>query len=138
MLIIPYLYNHVQMNQILIHRFHVLTIGGSILWEEPSSMDVEQEILHTNGIYLQHPPQYLNDHVVLCHVDPEKTTLDDFYKWEEIDPMDRETFCWRTFYTMESNDRGWLTMPCKEKVGPYTCNDLCNMILSHEHVKKVI
>jgi hypothetical protein len=140
MFIIPYLYDRVQKNQMTIHRIQLLTIGGSMVWEEAVLSSIEEPILHPNGIYLTSKPVQIN-HLLLCEVDPQKTDLHDFYTWDEIDEPNQEIFCWRTFYLMESNQKGWLSMPSKETVGPYPCKDLCEMIL-HRHcgpnVKEVI
>ena len=48
----------------------------------------------------------------LCIIDTNKTTMSDFYKWNEINiknTKDNNIFCWRTFYLFgnETNET-WL------------------------------
>lgn len=128
------------MNQMTIHRIKILTIGGSMAWEEDTISLIEESVLHPNGIYLTSEPTQIH-HLLFCEVDPQKTDLHDFYTWDEINQLDQETFCWRTFYMMESNQKRWLSMPSKEKLGPYPCKELCERILRRhcdQDVKEVI
>jgi hypothetical protein len=114
-----------------ITMFQIVTIGGTILWKEDSELELESDVLHPNGIYLQGPPIQRGD-FYLCPVDPYKTNLSDFYQWTEISPDDTETFCWRTFYiTGESkNYRSWLPIPSKETLGTHSVQEIIDMIHS--------
>lgn len=118
----------------LIHRYKVLTISGSQLWTEDEHLDIVQDILEPNGIVLKSSPRIIGGNVALCEVDTENTLLDDFYEWNEVRLADNETFCWRTLYSIESTqgEHSWLSMPCQETIGPYTCKELCDLILYHQ------
>lgn len=109
--------------------FQLLTIGGTLPWKEDDTLQLEDDILHPNGIYLQSSPIKRNN-VYLCPVDSVKTNLNDFYQWKEIEHGDNETFCWRTIYlTGELNSyRGWLPIPAKEMLGSHTIQELVDMI----------
>ena len=118
----------------LIHRYKVLTIGGSHLWMEDDTLDIVTDILEPNGIVLKSPPRIVGGNVALCEVDTENTQMDDFYDWNEVSLDDKNTFCWRTVYTIGPNDNehDWLSIPCQETIGPYTCKELCDLILYHQ------
>lgn len=76
----------------------ILTIGGTTLWEEDDHLDVTSDLLEPNGLYLQ-SPVYMKNKIMFCPIDKNKTSMNDFYRWEETLPADnRDTFCWRTFY----------------------------------------
>jgi hypothetical protein len=137
MIIIPFIHRVKQIAQMQISVFQLLTVGGTMPWKEDDHLDIEQDILEPNGIYLKGKPIRLN-HTYLCPVDTDKTNLTDFYQWNEISSDDHDTFCWRTFYIAgESSDyRGWLPIPSKEGFGPHRYTELFDKI--HEHSKQVI
>jgi len=118
MVILPYLHKITVVNNITVHSFTILTIGGTELWEEEYSKEIleENEIIVTSIVH--------KADICLCKVDSEKTKMDDFYKWEEITTSD--TFCWRTFYTF-GNEQNWLPHP-NEYIGIYSYQDLCSII----------
>ena len=112
-----------------ITMFQLLTIGGTLPRKEDSSLRLEEDILHPNGIYLQGQPIQRND-MYLCPIDPIKTNLSDFYQWNELSQNDTETFCWRTIYvTGEPNNyRGWLPIPKTETLGQYSLQEIFDII----------
>ena len=114
-----------------ITMIQVFTVGGTMSWKEDSSLDLESDALHPNGIYLQGPPIQRGE-IYLCPVDTEKTNLSDFYQWTEISPDDTDMFCWRTFYITgeSSNYRSWLPIPAKETIGSHSVQEICDMIHS--------
>lgn len=115
----------------IITVFQILTVGGKELWVEDDSLDIENDILVPNGIYLCSPPTPLQQQgIFLCNVDTVKTNIADFYKWEEIQPNDSETFCWRTCYSFgeKNNYCNWLPIPINEYIGKYTHKELLHMI----------
>lgn len=76
----------------------MLTIGGTTMWEEDDHLDVNRDLLEPNGLYLQ-SPVYMKNKIMFCPIDKNKTSMNDFYRWEETLPADNhDTFCWRTFY----------------------------------------
>lgn len=130
MFIIPYIHNHKKLSNTIVNIFTILTIGGKYVWEEDNSLDIEGEILHPNGIYLKNKPTKYNN-IILCNVDTTKTDINDFYKWNEIDKDDNNTFCWKTIYTFNGNNediKWWLPIPKEEKLGQYTYNELCKLM----------
>jgi len=129
MIIVPFIHKVKQIATMQITIFQLLTIGGTLAWREDDSLDLEEDILHPNGIYLQGPPIKKNN-IYLCPVDPEKTNLNDFYQWKELEKSDTESFCWRTIYlTGEPKSyRGWLPIPSKETLGQHTIQEVLDMI----------
>ena len=109
--------------------FQLLTIGGTALWSESDDLRIIEDILEPNGIILKEAP-FLYNGIQFCPVDTEKTTMNDFYKWEEISKEDQETFCWRTFYVLgqEGHYRSWLPIPKQEKLGPYSFCELFDQL----------
>jgi hypothetical protein len=130
MFIIPFTHKIVSLNQIQVHVFTILTIAGKYLWKENNSLHIINDILTPNDIYLLNKPIKHKD-LYLCEVDSKKTELDNFYKWDEIDSKEEETFCWRTFYTFgqQQNDMSWLPIPSNENLEPYSCKDLFHILL---------
>jgi len=118
--------------------FQLLTIGGTTLWKEDDSLDLEADILSPNGIYL-HGPVIRQKELYLCPVDVKKTQLTDFYQWTELSSDDTETFCWRTVYvTGESKQyRGWLPIPTTERLDSYSLQDILDTIHGAVHLNRV-
>ena len=129
MIIIPFIHKVKHVPPMQITMFQLLTIGGTMPWKEDSSLRLEEDILHPNGIYLQGPPIQRNE-MYLCPIDPIKTNLTDFYQWNEIQKGDTETFCWRTVYvTGEANNyRGWLPIPKTETLGAHSFQEIFDII----------
>lgn len=103
-----------------IHIMNLLTIGGGELWEEDDQLRVVEDILEPNGLYGSGQPVRIltSSHpdtvIYACPIDPQRTAIDDFYRWKEISKEDRETFCWRTFYRC-----GTPFFPKDERLGPF-------------------
>ena len=112
-----------------ITMFQILTIGGTIAWNESSSLHLEHDILEPNGIYIKGSPIKKKD-AYFCCVDTDQTIMGDFYKWEELPKEDKETFCWRTFYIIgdAASYRSWLPIPDQEQIRPYSCRELFDSI----------
>ena len=130
MFIIPFIHKTKQINSMTIHCIQVLTIGGTTLWKENALFQLEADILHPNGIYLNRTPFQWKD-AYFCSVDTNKTVMDDFYEWSEI-PKQSDMFCWRTFYTFgdKSACDSWLPIP--SQLEPYSCHDLFTYICDQE------
>ena len=63
-------------------------------------------------------------------MDLTKTNVSEFYKWEEIDVNDKETFCWKTYYILTGKDNiSWLDIPEDNKIGKYKLTDLVKTIV---------
>ena len=129
MIIIPFIHKVKYVPPMQITMFQLLTIGGTLSWKEDSSLRLEEDILHPNGIYLQGQPIQRDD-MYLCPVDPIKTNISDFYQWNELSKNDTETFCWRTIYvTGEPNNyRGWLPIPKTETLGQHSLQEIFDII----------
>jgi hypothetical protein len=98
MFIIPFIHNQKTIKDMQVSIIQMLTIGGTTMWEEDDQLDVNRDLLEPNGLYLQ-SPVYIHNKIVFCPIDPTKTAMNDFYRWEETLPADNhDTFCWRTFY----------------------------------------
>jgi len=136
MIIIPFTHITKTLSNMTIHVFRILTIGGTTLWKEADSLDLHQDILHPNGIYLDSVPILWNN-AYLCKVDINKTDINDFYQWTEI-PKNSDLFCWKTYYTFgnKNNHCGWMEIPKQERLEPYSCHDILEGIYNYE--KKVV
>ena len=134
MFIIPFIHRTKQLSNMTIHIFQILTIGGTTMWKENPTASLENDILHPNGIYLDQPVIKTKD-IMLCSVDSKKTDMNDFYQWNEL-PKESDTFCWRTFYTFgdktptDKNYHNWLPVPSQERMEPYLCEDVFDMIMN--------
>jgi hypothetical protein len=130
MFIVPFTHDIVDQNTIKINIVRILTIGGSALWEENNSLHLDNDILNPNDIYRRNKPLKFNKNTYLCEVDCEKTNISDFYKWEEIELNDSETFCWRTYiYLTGSDNMTWLDIPETEKINNYLVRDIVRAII---------
>jgi hypothetical protein len=133
MFIIPYIYKIKTQNNIKSHIIQILTIGGNELWEEASSLDIQTDILIPNSLYSTSTPftQLKGQNIYMCEIDTDKTTLSDFYNWNEINISDSDTFCWRTFmYITDLNNNIWLPIPKSEKLSNFRIKDLIDAVLS--------
>ena len=128
MILLPYIHRIKIVNQIPVHSYTILTIGGKQLWaEDVETEDVEDaeaitQILINNDVYADSIKQH--DDIYLCSINTEKTNIADFYTWNEI--IDSDTFCWRTLYTFGEH-QNWLPHPTG-KIGMLTYQTICNMI----------
>jgi hypothetical protein len=128
MFIIPFIKYVKSINNINVHVFSLLTIGGRELWEEDDSLDIYTDILLPNDIYLEESPVKHNN-IYYCKVDVNKTKIDDFYKWDEIELTDENTFCWKKYYTFgKEKYNDWLYIPNNEKLGKFNCESLFTFI----------
>ena len=110
MFIIPYTLKTTMIQQMKVTVIQILTVGGIHLWKEDNVRLLEKNILHPNGIYVTTKPTKKRD-IYFCPVDTEKTAMNDFYQWDELESTDDTTFCWRTFYLMGEKDKSWLSVP---------------------------
>ena len=126
MILLPYLHTITSVNQIPVHSYMILTIGGKQLWkedlEEDLVEDLVEQILVNNDLYVDSIKQY--DDVCLCRINTEKTKMADFYKWSEI--TDPDIFCWRTLYTF-GEQQNWLPHPFI-KIGTLSYQTICTLI----------
>jgi len=130
MLILPFIHNKVNQNNIEIHSIKVLTVGGREIWEENNKLNLDKDILNSNDIYRIGLPIKFDKQLQLCEVDITKTNINDFYKWDEIDYEDREMFCWRTYiYLNGDGNTNWLEIPVSEMLGKYYIKDLVDKIM---------
>jgi len=125
MFIIPFTHKIVTLPHINVNVCSILTIGGTTLWKEDDTLNIVEDILLPNGISLHGKPMKIKD-VYVCHVDEERTQMNDFYKWSDI--SDNDTFCWKTFYTFGVEQHSWLPIPEEERLEPYPYQDIVNMI----------
>ena len=130
MLILPFIHNVIDQNSIQIHTIKVLTIGGHKIWEEDNSLNLDKDILNPNDIYRKGTTIKFDKQLQICEVNSEKTKISDFYKWDEINIEDTETFCWRTYvYLTGNSSANWLDIPVSEILGKYSVRDLVAKII---------
>ena len=129
MILLPYVHTIKYVNQIPVHSYMILTIGGKQLWIEDLNRSIEdlvedqvEQILINNDLYVDSIKQ--NGDVCLCRINTEKTKMADFYKWSEI--TDPDTFCWRTLYTF-GEQQNWLPHPTN-KIGTLSYQTICTLI----------
>jgi len=130
MLILPFTHKIIDNNNLKVNIIKFLTIGGQSIWEEKCKLHLDKDILNPNDIYRKSSPIKFDKQLQVCEVDIEKTTISDFYKWEEISLNDIDTFCWKTYYYFTGSDNiCWLDIPESEKIGKYKVKDLINTIV---------
>jgi hypothetical protein len=130
MFIVPFTHTIINNNNFEVNIIKLLTIGGQHIWEEKSSLHIDNDILNPNDIYRKSPVIKYDNKLQLCEVDIKRTNITDFYKWEEIKLEDSETFCWKTFYYFSANNKiSWLDIPNNERIGNYNVNDIIKAII---------
>ena len=133
MILLPYVHTITYVNQIPVHSYMILTIGGKQLWIEDLNRSIEdlkedlkenpvEQILVHNDLYVDSITHHGD--VCLCRINTEKTKMADFYKWSEI--TDPDTFCWRTLYTF-GEQQNWLPHPTN-KIGTLSYQTICTLI----------
>lgn len=129
MFIVPFTHTIVNNNDFNVNVIKILTIGGKDLWQENASLRIDDDILNPNDIYRTNDIINYDNNLQLCEVDCDKTNMSDFYKWEEVNLGDRDTFCWKTYYYFAgTNKSSWLDVP-NEKIGKYSIRDIINAIV---------
>ncbi len=129
MFILPFIHEVVNQGPLQVHSIKVLTVGGRELWEEKDGLKINKDVLNPNDIYARGKPIKMDKSMRLCAVDTTKTSVTDFYTWNELALEDRETFCWRTFTYLATDKECWLTIPDTEKLGKYAVRDIVENIL---------
>jgi hypothetical protein len=130
MLILPFIHNIINNSTFKVNTIKFLTIGGKFIWEEKNNLDINLDILNPNDIYTKIQPINFDKKLQLCEVDTQKTIISEFYRWEEINIEDTDTFCWRTYYYLtNADDICWLNIPENEKLGSYKVKDLIQSIV---------
>lgn len=93
-----------------------LTHAGKGIWktEEPGvvSLEVlERDYCEPNGLVLSHAFLDAETTTAYLQVDPAKTSLSDFYTWEEALAKPTKPECWRTFYFFEDKEEAFWWSP---------------------------
>lgn len=120
-------------NNMYVNVIKILTIGGRYLWEEEDSLDIYQDVLEPNGIFIKSNTynHSLLPNYYLCEVDTDKTVLTDFYKCEELPVTDEETFCWKTYTQLtDINKNIWLPVPDTVTLSNYKVSSIIGAILN--------
>jgi len=132
MFIVPFICKVSKQHNMTIYSIHILTIGGTQLWEEEDHLRTQEDVLEPNDIYSKANIRTV-DTLRLCEVDTDRTHIADFYKWSELPAHDRETFCWRDFYYIAGHKQdtqdSWLDIPSKERLGSISVAKLVRAIL---------
>ena len=82
MILLPYVHTITTVNQIPVHSYTILTIGGKALWIEDLKEELDASIEQTliNNELFTDLIEY-RDNVCLCRIYTEKTQMTEFYKW---------------------------------------------------------
>lgn len=136
MFIIPFTHVIKKENNIIIHVIKLLCIGGRDLWEEFDTNNIAKDILEPNSLFCTTTP-FINlkgQDIFICEIDGTKTTMSDFYNWEEISLDDNETFCWKKIiHITDTNQNTWLPIPDSEKMSNFKVKDIIQAILSNSN-----
>jgi len=87
-----------------LHAIHFLLMGGNYSIEETYSgsnpVEWYTDILEQQGIFVVQGKQqkFKGETIIWLEVDLERTPIEEFTAWSELDPSDMETLAWRTFY----------------------------------------
>ncbi len=129
MFILPFIHEVVNQGSLQVHSIKMLTVGGHELWEEKDGLIINKDILNPNDIYARGKPIKMDKLMHLCAVDTTKTSVTDFYTWNELSLEDSETFCWRTFTYLAADKECWLAIPDTERLGKYSVRTIVENIL---------
>jgi hypothetical protein len=130
MFILPFIHKVTSQPSFDINIIKFFTVGGDSIWEEKKGLRIDKDILNPNDIYRKGKPIKIDENLKLYEVDLTKTNVSEFYKWEEIDVNDKETFCWKTYYILTGKDNiSWLDIPEDNKIGKYKLKDLVKAIV---------
>ena len=130
MFILPFIHKVTSQPSFDINIIKFFTVGGDSIWEEEKGLRIDKDILNPNDIYRKGRPIKIDENLKLYEVDLTKTNVSEFYKWEEIDVNDKETFCWKTYYILTGKDNiSWLDIPEDNKIGKYKLTDLVKTIV---------
>lgn len=130
MFILPFIHKKINQSSFDINIIKFLTIAGKNIWEEEKIARIDKDILNPNDIYRKGKSIKLDNLIRLYEVDTCKTNISEFYTWNEIDQNNNETFCWRTYYIINSDKNiSWLDIPDDEKLGNYKLKDLIKAII---------
>ena len=137
MFIIPFTHtSKTSTDKITTHTINILTQGGISVWQENDEIDVNNDALISNDLYAE-SIKYINTphKICLCKIDTQKTHIGDFYKWDELESTDKESFCWRFFVIIrDNNGTDWLPVPEMEMLGDLNLKTLLNDILKDVRV----
>jgi hypothetical protein len=129
MFILPFIHKITVQAPLTVHTIKFLTVGGKDIWEEDNGLKIVKDILTPNDIYTKSKPVKFDKALRLCAVDTDRTQIADFYKWNELAATDTDTFCWRTFVYVASDNDSWLTIPATEKLNKYAVRDIVRAII---------
>jgi hypothetical protein len=93
MILVPYFIDRVNPNWLKLNIF--LRSGGRETWSEDGTDKAIQKMLKENGFPVLNIKR--EQGVIYAQIDNSKLLMDDFYKWDEIDPKVSEEDVWRTF-----------------------------------------
>lgn len=138
MFIVPFIHKVTQEHNLYIHSIRLLTIGGKTLWEENNSLNIDEDVLNPNDIWRKGAVIAPDKHLKLCEVDTDKTSIADFYNWNEIPFNDEETFCWRNYvYLVGLKGESWLNIPNTERFGTTSLNKVITAIIHQKDTRSI-
>lgn len=89
-----------------------LSSAGKNLWQTEeqtlSEKQLREDYLEPNGFVVKKIK--LIQQMYFVEIDPEKTKLEDFYKWDETFKLQQRVECWRSFYFFkDATNADWFT-----------------------------
>ncbi len=111
MKLVPFILSQKQANQFTVTQLQVfLAYAGKSIWKTDESgfvplKTVLQDYCEPNGFTVQKTYVDKQNQIVYLMIDPTKTTLTDFYTWEEALTNQTKPECWRRFYFMQDNEK---------------------------------
>jgi hypothetical protein len=130
MFIIPFTHNTVKEPNFDVITINLFTVAGKKLWEESDNLHIDKDILTPNTLYRKGTVFKSKTQLNICEIDKTKTNISEFYKWDEIDINDNETFCWRKFVVLlDKNGINWLDVPNDELLSNVPIENILNTII---------
>jgi hypothetical protein len=111
MKLVPFILSQKQVNQFTVSQIQVfLAYAGKSVWktEESGSVSLKtilQDYCEPNGLTVQKTYVDKQNQIAYLMIDPTKTTLTDFYTWEEALAHQTKPECWRRFSFIQDSDQ---------------------------------
>ena len=110
MKLVPFILSEKQANEFTVTQIQVfLAHAGKSVWKTEESGFVSlktilQDYCEPNGFTVQKTHVDKQNQIAYLMIDPTKTTMTDFYTWEEALAHQTRPECWRRFYFMQDSE----------------------------------
>lgn len=136
MKLIPFWIQRTHRGSLSVLKINVfLSLAGKRVWktEETGPISEEQirkDYCEPNGLGVER--LWIDSHTAYIQIDPSKTSLSEFYSWEEALAHPSKPECWRPFYwIVDSEGKEWWTpngVP-EAELGEYgSIHSLCSKV----------